>query len=291
MKPNQRVIYADRIENVIRHLVEHDPGRPLPALTELAKVANLSEFHFHRIYRLMTGETPADTVRRLRLARAVPELAGSSGSVTAAAGAAGYATGPAFTRALKAQTGVSGLQARRHTAAMQTLIERLRAPAAGTDKTSAPIKVEITSFAPLEVIALRNVGDYAELNAAYTRLFERVFSVASPEQIRGIWGVHYDDPASAVPDECRFDCCLEVAGLAPVPDGLEPRTLGGGPVARLTHYGSYDDIATTIDTLYHVVIDDLDRAPAAAPLFVHYRHDPEEVAQADLEAVIYLPLT
>ena len=67
-------------------------------------------------------------------------------------------------------------------------------------------------------------------------------------------------------------------------------SLGGGTVASLTHHGSYDDIAVSIDALYRAVIEDLGRAPAAAPVYVHYRHDPEEVAEKDLEAVVYLPL-
>jgi AraC family transcriptional regulator len=290
MKPSQRAIYADRIETVIRYVVDRDPAQPLPGLADLAGIAHLSEFHFHRVYRLMTGETLGDTVRRLRLARAVPELGDAAGSVTAAAGAAGYATGPAFTRALKAETGISGMEARRSEAALGQLIDRLRHPRTRHDHTAPPISVEVISFAPLEVVAMRNIGDYAELNRAYSRLFELMLAAASPEQIRGIWGVPYDDPLSVPPEACRFDCCLEVDGLPGVPEGLVALRLGGGSVATLVHHGSYDDIGASIDSLYRYTVDDLDRPPAAAPVFVHYRHDPEEVAEADLEARVYLPL-
>ena len=65
---NQRADYADRIEKVVQHLSRRDPQREDPQLAELARIANLSDYHFHRIFRLMTGETPIAMVRRLRLA-------------------------------------------------------------------------------------------------------------------------------------------------------------------------------------------------------------------------------
>lgn len=288
MKPSQRSVYADRIEAVIRHLADLDPADPIPGLAELAALAHLSEFHFHRIYRAMTGETPAATVRRLRLARAVPNLADASGSVTAAAGAAGYASGPAFTRALKAETGMTADAARQDEEFMDALIAHLREP--GGAASSAPIRVEIASFEPFEVVALRNVGDYAELNHAYSRLFEAVLAVAAPEQIRGIWGVHYDDPATATAEDCRFACCLQIDDLEMAPPGLETLTLGGQAVATAVHHGSYDDIGTSIDALYQSVIHVLGREIGPTPVFVHYRQDPEETPENELEALICLPL-
>jgi AraC-like DNA-binding protein len=37
------------------------------SLAELARIANFSPFHFHRLFRAMTGESAAGLVRRLRL--------------------------------------------------------------------------------------------------------------------------------------------------------------------------------------------------------------------------------
>ena len=66
-----------------------------PALADLARTAGLSPFHFHRVFRDVTGVTPkayAEAVRAERLAAGLPR----AGSVTEAAYAAGYGTASRF---------------------------------------------------------------------------------------------------------------------------------------------------------------------------------------------------
>ena len=71
-----RQTYLDRIERVRAH-IRADLDAPLD-LDALAEVACMSRFHWHRIYQAMSGETTAQTVRRLRLARAAEDLAPGS---------------------------------------------------------------------------------------------------------------------------------------------------------------------------------------------------------------------
>ena len=75
MKPSQRRMSAERIYRVVRHLEGIPPDEGAPSLTELASVAAMSEFHFHRIFRVITGETVGDALLRIRLARTIPSFA------------------------------------------------------------------------------------------------------------------------------------------------------------------------------------------------------------------------
>jgi transcriptional regulator GlxA family with amidase domain len=64
--------YLIRIQRVREHIDDHiDEPLDLGALSE---IACLSRFHWTRIYQAMTGETPVEAVRRLRLERAAIEL-------------------------------------------------------------------------------------------------------------------------------------------------------------------------------------------------------------------------
>lgn len=288
MKPSQRQIYAERIDRVVRHIEETLTQDHAASLAELAGIAAMSEFHFHRVFRLMTGETVGEALRRARLAQTLPALA-ATGTVTEASGASGYATPQGFARALRRQAGISATQARSDAERLDSLAAVLRAPPRD-GSGPVPLSLEIVSVDPFRLLAIRNIGDYAELNAGYTTLFDLVLRQMPPEALRGIYGIPHDDPRFTAPEDCRFDCALAVGDAGRAQDALTELRLGGGSHARLRHLGSYDTLATTIDRLYAAVIVELDREIGAAPVFVHYLDDPEEVAEAALRADVYLPL-
>ncbi len=67
-----RVDYHQRLVPVIRYLEQHF-NEPLN-LPEVAALANLSPYHFHRTFKAVQGETLADFIRRLRLEAAADDL-------------------------------------------------------------------------------------------------------------------------------------------------------------------------------------------------------------------------
>jgi len=96
--------YERKLARVRLYIAQHlDEELDTP---RLAGEASMSLFHFHRVYCGMFGETPADTVRRIRLQRAREELQLLRTSIEEIALRAGYASVPAFTRAFKRFNGV-----------------------------------------------------------------------------------------------------------------------------------------------------------------------------------------
>lgn len=79
-----------RIERVIAHIDRHHEEQP--GLSELARVAGLSVFHFSREFRRWAGLSPTRYLRTLSLDAAKREL-DARGSVLAAAWAAGLSGG------------------------------------------------------------------------------------------------------------------------------------------------------------------------------------------------------
>ncbi|MGH8080852.1 MAG: helix-turn-helix domain-containing protein, partial [Lysobacter sp.] len=98
VKPGTRHAHQRRIERAVA-LIEQAlvRGEEPPELGRLAEAAAFSPFHFHRVYRAMTGETTGQTVARLRLLQGLRLLASAERSVTDAALAVGYQTPQAFT--------------------------------------------------------------------------------------------------------------------------------------------------------------------------------------------------
>jgi len=101
---------AQRMEAVRRFVRDH-ADEPLNR-ARLAAVAGFSVPHFHRLWRLHTGENVAAYVRRVRLKRAALKLRMGAVDITEVALCAGYDTHAAFTRAFKQQYGLSPSQFR-----------------------------------------------------------------------------------------------------------------------------------------------------------------------------------
>lgn len=286
MRAAQRVNYADRIERAVRLIEARGGTGEPPSLAELAAAAALSEYHFHRVFRLMTGESPASAVKRVRLGQSLAGLA--SGGIGEATARSGYATSQAYARALQSEAGATPSELRDDAQRRAALADRLARP--GTTSANAPIEIAVESFEPLRLLALRNVGAYEELNTGYGRLFELVMAQVGMEGIAGIYGLPHDDPRDTDPASCRFTCALATGSAGCAQGELQELVITGGRHAVMVHRGDFDRIHPLIDTLYAWAID-TGTAIAAAPLFIHYLDDPDEVAPEDQRAVICLPIT
>ena len=289
MKPSQRTIYAERIDKVLSHLAARLAEGVAPGLAELAGVASLSEFHFHRVFRLMTGETLSSTVQRLRLAISLSALTPPDATVAEASAMGAYATTQSYARALKSRTGAAPTEASRHAAGMERIRELLRRPADERNSGGAmpPLAIEIESFEPLTIVAMRNVGDYANLYDGYARLYSLLPDASA---LTGIYGMPYDDPLETAASHCRFDCCVSLSDLRAAVQVSELRELhiAVGTCVRLQQTGSYERTWGNLDSLYSFVLSNNEWSLGASPPLIRYLDDPEFVRPEDLRAILYL---
>jgi len=85
-------VYKDAIEKVCRAI---DAAEESPKLEEMARIAGLSPFHFHRVFKAETGVTPAAYANAVKDRRAKAALSGGA-SVTEAVYDAGYGASSRF---------------------------------------------------------------------------------------------------------------------------------------------------------------------------------------------------
>lgn len=276
-------LYRQRLERVAQCMADAlDEGRT-PTLEELADAAALSPFHFHRIYRLMTGESVAQGLQRLKVAHAL-ERVGAGEDVTAAAHAAGYGSSQNLARAVKQRTGgsVSELRA---SGALPEIAAQLKRPESG----EGALTFELVDHAPVRIACRIAVGPYDQLNLAYRALFDDVCGVVGSEAVTGVYGMPLDDPREALPADHRFVCALAVE--APVA-GVESREIPGGRCAVRRHHGPYSQIPAALDSLYSELLNsghDL----ADRETFIHYVDQPssDDNPEAPHISDIYVPLT
>lgn len=291
MKNPTRDDYLRRIDRAVALLQQAVTGQAeLPDLAELAGVAQFSPFHFHRVYRALTGETLGRTVARLRLLRALQLLADPRQAVTDAALAVGYETPQAFARAFRQALDASPSELRAQPARLASELARLSRAAGNGNAPASPLQVEVVSLEPFSLVATRRTGDDADLALAYEALFGWAAQRGLVERVVGIYGVPWQDRRDTPAAECEFDCALAFDGEVAAGDGTSPLVLGGGRWARLRHVGPYAGLEPLTDALLADWLPGSGCALRDEPLFHHYLDDPEQTPEAVLRTDIYLPV-
>jgi AraC family transcriptional regulator len=81
-------------------------------LDDLASVAHISPFHFARLFKTATGETPHDFVTRIRMERAKALLKSTDWTASKIASAVGFSSKSHFTAAFQSFSGVTPIRFR-----------------------------------------------------------------------------------------------------------------------------------------------------------------------------------
>lgn len=216
-----------RIHRVVDYIDEHLDAEL--SLNRLADIACISPFHFHRIYTRAVGQSPADTVRWLRLTRATNEIRIKGMSVTQAALTAGYGSPQAFARACRREFGHSPTEM---TAMGPT------GPGTGPDLSG----FTVVARAPVEMDALmydgpREQADVLAIDAqAYSHLLGNHESMS----------VYFEDPMTPAdrPIRCALCFCVEERrDRLPARLQLQRLQIPGGTYACLEQRGLLFDLA------------------------------------------------
>lgn len=241
-------------------------------LAALGELACLSPWHFHRVYRRITGETPAATISRIRLHRAAMALARGRQPIGAIARAAGFSSIEAFTRAFGAGHGAPPARFRR-----------------ASRKADAMPEIAVKSLAPMQLVATEHIGPPWLVGAAFDRLVAWLGSEGLIREDR--LGVTLRLTRMEVPpaeQRTVAGLVMDPAGIA-FPDGLFAAEVPGGVHAVAMHRGAYATLGQTWEALYRWIAEQ-GLVPADRPAFECNLNNPRFTAPADLLTEVCVPL-
>lgn len=264
----------ERVNRAVDHVLGHLDG-PLP-LEAVARAADLSPFHFHRIFHALMGETLARFVKRVRLERALHMLAhGPARSLTDVALACGFGSPSDFSRSFKQRYGVApsafDLDAFRR--ARREDLEAIGGPEhrhllEGLPPGENPDGFEVTlrrlparTVAYVRVLAPYRPDVVVDAAARLERWAEER-SCADGEWLGYMW----DDPELVALDDCRYDVAVVVDDVRPEGEvcryDLPPMT-----VAELELRGGIDLEMRAIDWTWKTWLPTSGFVPAPLPSF------------------------
>ena len=236
--------YRQRVCKAMNY-ISGNLGRELE-LEEIAKAANFSAFHFHRIFKAATGETVFGFMRRLRLEWAANRLLSSpKEDVTWVAMECGFSSSQNFAKAFRARFGTSPTGFRKSKrgnngskggesfslkAAQDGGMVKMVSPQQPERKIE--MKAVVKEMPTWHVAYVRKMGPDGK--ATCEAAFGELMRWAGPRGLVGkapMMGMYWDNPEVTAPDQCRTDACLAVPEGTKVDAPVALQDIAGGPHA------------------------------------------------------------
>lgn len=243
VKQETALEYRRRICLAMNHISRH-LGEDL-SLDEIAAVASFSSFHFHRIFRVVVGETVAGFTRRLRLESAAHRLlAKDGGNITTIAYAFGFSSSQNFAKAFRQHYGLSPSAFRKskkgNISCNHENVLSLRSEYTHSMESTdlpmqtwrADMKAEIRELPDFFVAYVRKIGPYGKETCG--QAFDELLRWAGPKHLLGkapVFGVYWDNPKITSPENCRIDACVGVPSGTTTEGPVGLQTIPGGSYA------------------------------------------------------------
>src|SRR6516164_558399 len=247
--------YAQRINRVIDYL-RANLDRQVK-LQELAKVACFSEFHFHRIFGAVSGETLNDFTNRLRLEKAARLLRYSDHSLTDIALDCGFSSSATFSRAFRSGFDTSPSQFRKSGEIKKSKIckelfsgQEYLLPMSAEEKRAAfPVRLIDVPERQVAYIRVANAFEMDRVLAALKTMVEWAKSQDIFSQ--GIlFGMSMDDPHVTPKHLYRYEVCLASSLPFECREGMSKLKMPAMRYAVTKVSGDIRKVATAWDYIY-----------------------------------------
>jgi len=218
--------YYLRINRVVDYIEAHLEDEH--SLEKLSEVAHFSPFHFHRIFRVLTGETINNYVKRIRLQKAGSMLLTDYERPVSEVGAlCGFNSTAVFCRAFKAHFGRSTSEFRNHHLDHERKNGQWKRKNGQANEdstiyfsdefinlnrnTNMETNIAVKEMPAMDLIYCRHVGPFDQIGGAY----EKLMKWAGPRDLLRFpetktLTVYHDDPKVVDIDKVRQSACITV---------------------------------------------------------------------------------
>ena len=271
--------YQQRLINVIDYIYQNIE-RDLDVNT-LADVANMSAYHFHRIFHQYAGETVNVTVRRMRLLKAAAYLTRTQLGQAEIAKRVNYGSIEAFNRAFTKHYGDTPAQYRESYLNAQPKLN-VQYP---TLKKEYPImyQVEEIEFTEQTLIAMPHHGDYLDIGKAFDKLAIKAGGLGLENETTRFFGIYYDDPSTVETEKLRSKACMTV-DLDKLDDNhdFEIIKIPAGKTVSLLFKGDYSELEQPYNWLFGEWLPKSNFELANFPAFEEYLNDQKDTPPKEL---------
>ncbi|HYQ15413.1 MAG TPA: helix-turn-helix domain-containing protein [Polyangiaceae bacterium] len=262
--------YLERVQRGVDYIEQHLDEDV--ALADVAKVAGVSQWHFQRLFRALTGETLKTYIRSRRLAASLSRLLETELRVLDIALLAGFESQEAFARAFKQAFGLTP-QKYRALRDRSLFLKKPRFDAEYLKQLNHPERAapEIYEQPRLLLVGLRtlfygvdseknNLGQ--QLPPLWGAFMARLAEI--PARVPGTcYGVVRQERASS--EELEYHAAIEVTAIGALPEGMVGVEVPAGTYTRFAHHGAAERVDHTVSYAYGTWLPQSGRRHSYAP--------------------------
>ncbi len=242
MQSVQENIYVQCVNRVLDYIYTHIDDDL--SLISLADIAGFSEFHFHRIFKSVVGETLNQFVWRVRLERGASIMrANPHKSVSDVALDCGFTSLAGYSRAFKARFGLSPKQWDRKTPLQGEKFSDSNLPSyhiTDLQRDEKQFDVTIRNLPQQHLAYIRVHDSYkndGRIQSAYHKLVAWYQAQGGHLDNTTLYGMSMDDPDITPLERCRFDWCLTIPADWIVHGDISTRILPACTIAVVSIIG------------------------------------------------------
>lgn len=271
--------YHKSINNVLDYINAHLNEKP--DLDTLSQIANISPYHFHRIFKAVIGENLGEYVQRLRLEYVAGKLRTTNMTLEELAERTGYQTKQALSKAFKKHFNIP------------PSVYKVT-PGKWNEYDIFQLSPRICKINKKNVIYIRTIDEYGTPNSysdAWKQLYMfAILNKAFNESSESL-GISFDDPSITSSDRCRFYACVSTEEKIKPKGKFGSRTIDGGLYAIFTHKGAYKKLHDLYKNIWFNWLPRSNYNLRKGVFFEKYVNNPNTVDEEDILTEIYIPIS
>jgi len=206
------------------------------SISELAKISNLSKFHFHRVIKGLLGEPIGNYIARTRVETATLLIRYTNLEIQDIAYQVGYAKASSLNKIFKQYYNISPTEYRKnkslkinHSVSLQSNFT-LNEP-------------QILEISDKEVVYVRTTGEYGK--DKFDKVWAELSDYIKENKLFYLeiesFGISYDDPSVTDKDKCRYEACFTIKQPINPKGNIGTKTILGGKFAIFSYKGNIEN--------------------------------------------------
>lgn len=255
-------------------------------LHTLSDIAQISEYHFHRIFKAFIGESAGAYITRLRLEYAAQKLQTTKLSLNEIALQSGYQSQYALSKAFKKHFGLPPSSFRNiHSFFSGHITE--------TNYEITEVKPDITELDARDLVYIRIISAYGtpvEYRSAWKKLWKFACGKEIVDGNNEYLGLSFDDPNITHPCRCRFYACITTNKPIKPEGEFGTINIEKGRFAVFPLQGSYSGLNQLYRSIYMDWLPKSNYCLRHSMPYEKYLNNPDKVKEEDIHTEIYIPI-